>query len=79
LSLTVGAGCNALPATGTCIQMRIETPAVSIPCDRRDIFCSCFSETNPTVNCSAIEQCCCSSLTIGCNGYPSCTSPCPNP
>jgi hypothetical protein len=81
LSLTTvgtGGGCGSLPGS-TCVQMRVVPPSVSVDCARLNLDCACFQETTPTVNCSAIEQCCCSSSTTGCSGCPSCTSPCPSP
>lgn len=78
LSLTTvgtGGGCSALPAS-TCIQLRVETPSIPVDCTEIEIECACFVETTPTVNCAAIEQCCCSSPSMGCSGCPSRTPPC---
>lgn len=77
LSLTVtGSACPRLPPAGTCVTMKVSTSTTVIGCSAIDVECACFSETSPTVNCSAIECCCCPDDYTGCDECPSCTT-CP--
>jgi hypothetical protein len=72
LTLTVQQGCDDLPLPGTCVWLTVTGPSTTINCNEINIQCSCFEETDGTVNCSEIEGFCCSATTIGCAGCPDC-------